>query len=199
MAVEDFEWQERYGDQSYKSTSLETIRVAFFALQFAQLVVLPSLAVRLATLHGSVSILACSLAACCIGELTASKLFSYWYDRRPAKEVVVSALILNAVASVGYSLSPSGWCVLLSRFMVGFAGGVQGPLLTMVGSMTNKHNRSEVLGSMRAMYLLAFILGAGLSSTASYVHMDAPGIPLDKMHHSLPLYVRGAYAQIPSP
>jgi hypothetical protein len=194
MALEDVEWQERYGDQSYKSGSLLAIRVALLALFFAQVVVLPSMAVYLSTLHASTSMLGYCLAATCIGEMCAQNLFSMWYDRRPAREVVVGSLVLNAFASFLYAVAPHRIVILFSRFLVGFAGGVQAPLMTMIGAFTNRYNRSEVLAAVRATYLLAFILGAGLSTSVTFVHMHNPGLPLDEMKHTVPSYVSAGQA-----
>jgi hypothetical protein len=194
MALEDVEWQERYGDQSYKSGSLLAIRVALLALFFAQVVVLPSMAVYLSTLHASTSMLGYCLAATCIGEMCAHNLFSMWYDRRPAREVVVGSLVLNAFASILYAVAPHRIVILASRFLVGVAGGVQAPLMTMIGAFTNRYNRSEVLAAVRATYLLAFILGAGLSTSVTFVHMHNPGLPLDEMKHTVPSYVSAGQA-----
>lgn len=189
MAVEDVEWQERYGDQSYKARSILAIRVALLALFFSHAVVLPSLAVYLSTLHAPTSMLGYCIAATCIGELCANNLFSMWYDGRPAREVVAGALMLNVFASILYSVAPHRIIVLASRFLIGFSGGVQAPLMTMVGAFTNRYNRAEVLGGIRATYMLAFILGAGLSTSVTFVHMHNPGLPLDAMQHSVPTYV----------
>jgi len=63
MAVEDIEWQERYGDQSYKPRSLLAIRVALLSLFFSQMVVLPSLAVYLSSLHADTTMLGYCLGA----------------------------------------------------------------------------------------------------------------------------------------
>ena len=63
MAVEDIEWQERYGDQSYKPRSLFAIRVALLSLFFSQMVVLPSLAVYLSSLHADTTMLGYCLGA----------------------------------------------------------------------------------------------------------------------------------------
>ena len=194
MALEDVEWQERYGDQSYKSGSLLAIRVALLALFFAQVVVLPSMAVYLSTLHASTSMLGYCLAATCIGEMCAHNMFSMWYDRRPAREVVVGSLMLNAFASILYAVAPHRIVILASRFLVGVAGGVQAPLMTMIGAFTNRYNRSEVLAAVRATYLLALILGAGLSTSVTFVHMHNPGLPLDEMKHTVPSYVSAGQA-----
>jgi len=189
MAVEDVEWQERYGDQSYKSRSILAIRVALFALFFSQVVVLPSIAVYLSTLHASASMLGYCLSATCIGELCANNLFSMWYDKRPAREVVVGALVLNVFASILYSVAPHRVFVLASRFLVGFASGVQAPLMTLVGVFTNRYNRAEILSTVRSTYILAFIVGAGLSTSVTFIHMHNPGLPLDTMQHKVPGYV----------
>ena len=132
--MEDVEWQERYGDQSYKGHSIAAIRVALLAIFFSQVVVLPSLAVYLSAMHASTWMLGYCVAATCIGELCANNLFSAWYDKRPAREVVVGSLVLNAVASLLYAAAPHHIFVLLSRFMVGLSAGVQAPLMTMVGN-----------------------------------------------------------------
>ena len=196
MAVEDVEWQERYGDQSYKAHSLRAIRVALLAIFFSQAVVLPSLAVYLSTLHASLNMLGYCLAATCLGELCANNFFSMCYDQRPAREVVVGALILNVIASLLYAAAPHRFFVLASRFVVGLSSGVQAPLMTMVGAFTNRYDRPEILGSMRSMYVLAFVLGAGVSTSVTFVHMYNPGLPLDAMQHSVPTYVSQGKAAV---
>ena len=80
--------------------------------------------------------------------------------------------------------------MLISRFIAGAAAGVQAPLMTMVGAFTNRYNRAEILGTVRSTYLLAFILGAGFSTSVTFVHMVNPGLPLDSMEYSVPHYVR---------
>ena len=181
MAVEDLEWQERYGDQSYKLNSIIAVRVAMFSLYISQVIVLPSMFVYLGTFHSSFIMLGYCLTATCVGEFCGGGVFGLWYDRRSAREVVIGALLLSSIASIIYSLAPHRIVVLFSRFLVGFAGGVQEPLLTLVSSMTNKYSRSEVRSSLRSVYVLAFIVGAGLSTSVSFVHMHNPGIPLDSM------------------
>lgn len=71
MALEDVEWQERYGDQSYKATSLNTIRVVLAALFFSHVVVLPSIAVYLGSMNAPISMLGYCIAAVCVGEYCA--------------------------------------------------------------------------------------------------------------------------------
>ena len=129
-------------------------------------------------------------AATCIGELCFNSLFSIWYDKRPAREVVVGALLLNTFACIAYATAPHHFFVLISRFIAGAAAGVQAPLMTMVGAFTNRYNRAEILGTVRSTYLLAFILGAGFSTSVTFVHMVNPGLPLDSMEYSVPHYVR---------
>ncbi|KAJ1495459.1 hypothetical protein T484DRAFT_1762228, partial [Baffinella frigidus] len=181
MAVEDVEWQERYGDQRYKAVSLNVIRVTLLTLFFSHVVVLPSMAVYLGSLDASISYLGYCIAAVCVGEFCATLPLSYWYDRRPAREVVAACLLLNAGGSILYAVAPSKNIVLVSRFIVGCSHGLQGPLLTLTGSLTNKYNRAPILESMRLMYTLAFILGAGLSAPITFVHTSSPGISVEKM------------------
>lgn len=185
MALEDVEWQERYGDQSYKATSLNTIRVVLAALFFSHVVVLPSIAVYLGSMNAPISMLGYCIAAVCVGEYCADIPLSFWYDKRPAREAVAAALLINTAGSLLYALAPNQYVVLLSRFIVGCSLGVQGPLLTLVGSFTNRYNRARILESMRLMYTLAFILGAGLSAPITFVHMHSPGIPVEKMDRTL--------------
>jgi MFS family permease len=106
MAVEDIEWRERYGDQSYKTRSLVAIRVAFMALTFSQTIILPSLPSFLSALHSHPSMVGYCLAAQCLGELCLTQAFSYYYDKRAAREVVTVALLMCAVGSLCYSAAP---------------------------------------------------------------------------------------------
>jgi MFS family permease len=180
-------WDERFKDPRRKSLALNVIRMTAFTLLFAQTVVLPSLSSYLSVFHADVRMLGFCLAATCFGEIFAAPLFNFWYDRRPTKEVILSALVLNLVASLCYSMAPNKMAVLASRFFVGCANGVQGVLLTMAAGLSGSHNRLETLTSIRAMYTVALVLGTGLAAVGTFVHMPAPG-PLGHIHHQLPKY-----------
>eukprot|EP00291_Cryptomonas_curvata_P018482 CAMPEP_0172157970 /NCGR_PEP_ID=MMETSP1050-20130122/4107_1 /TAXON_ID=233186 /ORGANISM="Cryptomonas curvata, Strain CCAP979/52" /LENGTH=125 /DNA_ID=CAMNT_0012827299 /DNA_START=231 /DNA_END=604 /DNA_ORIENTATION=- len=120
------------------------------------------------------------LAATCLGEIVTTPLFNFWYDRRPTKEVILSALVLNSFASLFYSMSTTKYAILAARFLVGCAAGIQGVLLTMASGLASPHNRLEVLSSIRTMYTVALILGTGLAAVGTFVHMPLPG-PLGKL------------------
>ena len=169
--------------------ALNLVRMTAFALLFAQTVVLPSLSSYLSVFHADVRMLGFCIAATCFGEIFAAPLFNFWYDRRPTKEVILSALALNLVASLFYSMAQDKMAVLASRFLVGCASGVQGVLLTMAASLSSPHKRLETLTSVRAMYTVALVLGTGLAAVGTFVHMPAPG-PLGHIHHQLPKYFR---------
>ncbi len=104
--MEDIEWRERYGDQTYKSRSLIAIRAAFLALTFSQTVILPSLPAFLSVLHSHPSMVGYCLCAQCLGELCTTHIFSRWYDRRSAREVVAVALMISAAGNLLYAAAP---------------------------------------------------------------------------------------------
>ena len=106
MAIEDIEWRERYGDQSYKVRSLFAIRAAFLALTFSQTIILPSLPSFLSALHSHPSMVGYCLSAQCLGELCFTQVFSHFYDRRSAREVVTIALLVCAAGSLCYAAAP---------------------------------------------------------------------------------------------
>ena len=124
MAVEDIEWRERYGDQSYKMRSLFAIRIAFLALNFSQAVILPSLPSFLSALHSHPSMVGYCLAAQCLGELCMTHIFSNYYDKRPAREVVCVALLTSAAGSLCYSASPHRYCSGFQGFVILYANFV---------------------------------------------------------------------------
>uniref|UniRef100_A0A7S0MJY6 Major facilitator superfamily (MFS) profile domain-containing protein n=1 Tax=Cryptomonas curvata TaxID=233186 RepID=A0A7S0MJY6_9CRYP len=189
MAVEDIEWRERYGDQSYKSRSLIAIRAAFLALTFSQTVILPSLPAFLSVLHSHPSMVGYCLCAQCLGELCTTHIFSRWYDRRSAREVVTVALMINAAGNLLYAAAPHRMAVLASRFIVGSAFGVREVLMTLIGGFTHQGNRAQVLSSMRSMHIVALVLGLGLAAVATFWHMPAPQ-PLGRLHYKIPSYVK---------
>ena len=69
------------------------------------------------------------MAAYSFGQLLASPFFGFWADKRPAREPLIIALLINVIFSVLYSYCgafPSGvagWIMLVSRAMVGFGAG----------------------------------------------------------------------------
>ena len=188
MSSDTLSWDERFKDPRRKSLALNIIRMTAFALLFAQTVVLPSLSSYLSVFHADTKMLGYCLASTAFGEIFAAPIFNFWYDRRPTKEVILSALALNSVASLLYSMATDKLSVLAARFLVGCAGGVQGVLLTMAGGLAGPSNRLETLTSVRAMYTVALLLGTGLAAVGTFVHMPAPG-PLGHIHHQLPKYL----------
>lgn len=175
MAVEDIDWQERYGDQSHKREGLRSIWFTLLALHISQAVVLPTMYELLMSMHSRALMLGYCFAATCLGELCAGPIFSMWYDKRPAKEAVIAALLVNAGGSFLYAMSPNSLTVLFSRFLVGCGCGVQSILWTMVGGFTNRDNRDEVISSMRMLRHLGFIIGVGLAAVATWQH-DSPAV-----------------------
>jgi len=175
MAVEDIDWQEQYGDQSHKREGLRSIWVTLLALHISQAVVLPTMYELLLSMHARALMLGYCFAATCLGELCAGPVFSMWYDKRPAKEAVVAALMLNAGGSFLYAVSPNSLTVLFSRFLVGCGCGVGSVLWTMVGGFTNRDSRDEVISSMRMLRHLGFIIGVGLAAVATWQH-DSPAV-----------------------
>ena len=69
------------------------------------------------------------VAAFSFSQLIGSPFFGFWGDKRPTREPLVIALIINVIFNVLYSYCgafPSGlasWVMLVSRAMVGFAAG----------------------------------------------------------------------------
>jgi hypothetical protein len=175
MAVEDIDWQEQYGDQSHKREGLRSIWVTLLALHISQAVVLPTMYELLMSMHARALMLGYCFAATCLGELCAGPVFSMWYDKRPAKEAVVAALMLNAGGSFLYAVSPNSLTVLFSRFLVGCGCGVGSVLWTMVGGFTNRDSRDEVISSMQMLRHLGFIIGVGLAAVATWQH-DSPAV-----------------------
>ena len=69
------------------------------------------------------------VAAYSFGQLVASPFFGFWADKRPMREPLIVALLINVVFNVLYSYcgafksGVSCWMLLVSRAMVGFGAG----------------------------------------------------------------------------
>ena len=80
--------------------------------------------------NASATFLGWIVAAYSFGQLIASPLFGFWADKRPTREPLIIALIINVVFNVLYSYCGafrsgiSSWIMLVSRAMVGFGAGV---------------------------------------------------------------------------
>jgi ceroid-lipofuscinosis MFS transporter 7 len=79
--------------------------------------------------NASVKFLGWVIAVFSFGQLVGSPLFGFWSDKRPAREPLIVALLVNVIFNVLYSYCgafPSGlagWIMLVSRAMVGFTTG----------------------------------------------------------------------------
>ena len=79
--------------------------------------------------NASAKFLGWVIAAFSFGQLVGSPFLGFWADKRPAREPLIVALLINLIFNVLYSdcgAFPSGvagWIMLVSRAMVGFAAG----------------------------------------------------------------------------
>ena len=70
------------------------------------------------------------VAAYSFGQLLASPFFGFWGDKRPTREPLIIALLINVIFSVLYSYCGAfqsgitGWIMLVSRALVGFSAGI---------------------------------------------------------------------------
>ena len=79
--------------------------------------------------HASATFLGWIVAAYSFGQLIASPFFGFWADKRPAREPLIFALLINVIFNVLYSYCEAfepgvaSWVMLASRAMVGFGAG----------------------------------------------------------------------------
>ena len=70
------------------------------------------------------------VAAYSFGQLVASPLFGFWADKRPTREPLLVALVINVVFSLLYCYCGaipagiSGYILIVARAMVGFGAGI---------------------------------------------------------------------------
>jgi MFS family permease len=79
--------------------------------------------------NASVKFLGWVIAVFCFDQLIGSPLIGFWGEKRPTREPLIIALLIDVIFHVLYSYCggfPSGlagWIMLVSRAMVGFATG----------------------------------------------------------------------------
>lgn len=70
------------------------------------------------------------VASYSFGQLVASPLFGFWADKRPVREPMLVAMVINIVFSLLYCYCDaipagvSGYILIVSRAMVGFGAGI---------------------------------------------------------------------------
>ena len=70
------------------------------------------------------------MAAYSFGQLIASPFFGFWADKRPTREPLIFALLINVIFNVLYCYcgafesGVASWVMLASRAMVGFGAGI---------------------------------------------------------------------------
>ena len=71
------------------------------------------------------------VASFSFGQLVGSPFFGFWGDKRPTREPLIIALLINVIFNILYAYCGAfqsgiaGWVMLVSRAMVGFAAGIQ--------------------------------------------------------------------------
>ena len=79
--------------------------------------------------NASAKFLGWIVAAYSFGQLLASPFFGFWADKRPTREPLIIALLINVVFNVLYAYCGAfesglaSWMMLVSRAMVGFGAG----------------------------------------------------------------------------
>ena len=79
--------------------------------------------------NASAKFLGWIVAAYSFGQLLASPFFGFWADKRPTREPLIIALLINIIFNVLYSYCGAfksglaGWIMLVSRALVGFGAG----------------------------------------------------------------------------
>lgn len=79
--------------------------------------------------HANTFFLGWVVAAYSFGQLVASPVFGFWADKRPTREPLLVALVLNTVFSLLYCYigaipaGIAGYILIVARAMVGFGAG----------------------------------------------------------------------------
>jgi hypothetical protein len=168
---------------------MSAISSTVFAVVFAHTICLPSISSYLAGFHSQSVMLGYCISAVCLGELCSTPLFSMWYEHAPARDLAMGSLAISAIGSVLYAVAPNDYFVLLSRFIVGLAAGVQAPFFSMAAGLCKVNSRFDTLVALRSVHTAAFVLGTGVAAVATFVHTPAPG-PMNHMQHMMPRYLK---------
>lgn len=164
MAIEDVEWLDRFGDQSYKVRSKWAILFILASVSFSLAIVYPSLPQVLLAFNASMSSLGHAIALPFVMELISAPLYSLWYNSRSIKEPVITGLFLSAIGSIVYATATSGSQIILARCLVGLGCGFQLPLIVCSSSLMSKENMVRAYAHQLFMHLLGFLLASGVSA-----------------------------------
>ena len=182
MAIEDVEWLDRFGDQSYKQRSKWAILFILASLSFSLAIVYPSLPQVLSTFDAGMSSLGHAIALPFVMELASTPLYSLWcfhpfphfiyvtsntqprYNARPIREPVVVGLALSAIGSIIFANAASSFQVILARCLIGVGSGFQLPLIVCSSSLMSKENMVRAYAHQSFMHLLGFLLASGVSA-----------------------------------
>lgn len=164
MAIEDVEWLDRFGDQSYKQRSKWAILFILASLSFSLAIVYPSLPQVLLTFDASMSSLGHAIALPFIMELASMPLYSVWYNSRPIKEPVIAGLLLSALGSLIYANAATSIHVIAARSLIGLGSGFQLPLIVCSSSLMSRENMVRAYAHQSFMHLLGFLLASGVAA-----------------------------------
>lgn len=147
--------------------------------------------------HAHASFLGWVVAAYSFGQLVASPLFGFWADRRPAREPLFVALVINVVFSVLYCYCGaipagiSGYILIVSRAMVGFGAAVAAIVRSYVSEATTEKERTGAMAGVSSSQALGFILGPALG--LAFVPLGSDGVVIDSIRFHFNMYTGPGY------
>ncbi|MDH3744702.1 MAG: MFS transporter [Acidobacteriota bacterium] len=110
-----------------------------------------------------------------LAQLLSAPLWGKLSDRFGRRPVILSGLVVAAVAFVVFELADAVWLLFLSRFIQGAGGGKTGVLQAYVSDMSLKENRAEALGWLSAATSAGVMIGPVIGSATSANELFRPG------------------------
>jgi ceroid-lipofuscinosis MFS transporter 7 len=109
------------------------------------------------------------VAAFSIGQLIASPLAGWWFNRHSARQTILITLVILITANLLYTFAWTPWLVLISRFLVGVGASNATITRAYVGRVCVGDEVNSMMAWMSASQALGFIMGPALAFSLSFV------------------------------
>ncbi|XP_064404673.1 major facilitator superfamily domain-containing protein 8-like isoform X2 [Halichondria panicea] len=137
------------------------------------------------------------IASYSFGQLVASPLFGFWADKRPTREPLLVAIVINVVFSLLYCYcgaipsGVSGYIIIVSRAMVGFGAAVAAIVRSYVSEATTEKERTGAMAGVSSAQALGFILGPALG--LAFVPLGSTGFVIEPIRFHFNVYTGPGY------
>ncbi|MEE8367521.1 MAG: MFS transporter [Thermoanaerobaculia bacterium] len=139
------------------------------------LIVLPLLPFYAEKLGATPFVVGALISSFAVAQLASAPIWGRLSDKYGRRPMILSGLLISAVAYVLFESADSTWLLFLSRFVQGFGGGTVGVVQAYLSDSVAKQDRAKAFGWLTAATSAGVMVGPAIGSLAASYGTIGPG------------------------